>query len=237
MKTLFILVPIVLFSIVACQHSTTNQSKVRYTFRRDFPDYPDIIKQQHLEVAFDSARWLFYKSFGCKICHSWFKGKLLFETINNFSSKHSYSNYNSYGPNYHLEYIVEDTASLDTKAIIAQYSIGVDTVIVQNDTAHFVLRAMYNDSIYCAFYRQELPNGLERSGGLYYTIGVLLSADTIVYAYDGEFVHKIDYWNYPAEDQKKILQMANCLEEQLSDTSVRLNPWLRQEAQRCGIIK
>lgn len=206
--------------LCGCTHRPT------ITIQQDYPNYPPLVVANNLQSEFDAACLLFYVKFGCFKCHSVDKGRFIekeFYTDNN-------NLYFSYGPAIHdLTYeLTPDDITRIQQIYLFNLSLGVDTIVIQQDIAHFVMKPIVNDTLYCSFHIRPKENN--RHASHYYVIGVSIPTDTIFYSYDGQFTYKIATWNYPSEYAKAKEDFWNCIDQYLHEEhQLPISPWLQKK--------
>lgn len=209
--------PLILISIF-CLSCTETRRPIRLC--QDYPDYPPLVVANGLESEFDTARLLFYTRFSCFKCASLDKGRFRTE---DFYGKISYI-----PPGNDLSYEVDSNdLAIIRQTNLFHFSIGLDTLVIKQDTVVFAIKPMVNDTLFCRAFIAPSRNNM--SAGFYYTIAVSRSADTILYVRDGWGVTTSYVWNYPSYYNREKKELRDSLEAYLSKPhDLPITPWLQK---------
>lgn len=206
MKNFFILL-FYLALLLSCNNINDKIPSKRYiAVRQNFPDYPPMVVQQHLEVAFDSVRWVFYKKFGCNTCVKW-RRRFLSQKRGSDEVIHfqHYAN-------------LEDTTVVFPNLRMVSYAIDVDSILRTGDTLHFVVKPMINDSIYCCDLKNEDNYPLFPSS----VIGFSVSKQRVIYSKQSSLTFFNGVWDNPIKNQEALKKILTCA----ADSTAIINPWL-----------
>ncbi|MBL7785071.1 MAG: hypothetical protein JNM36_04150 [Chitinophagales bacterium] len=197
----------------SCNNINDKTPSKRYiTVRQNFPDYPPMVVKQHLETAFDSVRWVFYKKFGCNTC------TMLLERA--LPSKQGSDKVNRFQ---HYENL-EDTSIVFPNLRMVSYAIDVDTILKTGDTLHFVVKSMINDTMYCCRVKNEDNyRGFPSS-----VIGFSVSKQRVIYSKQSSLTFFNGVWDRPKESHEALKKLLTCT----LDSTAIINPWLASQLRK-----